>query len=349
MLGLFASSLCLCLCVCRPHCSLCARSISPWLLSLGVCSCRVHPCAPRAHLAVMVTPRTHCHFTMQARAPRVPELCDDHIPPSRLVTNSLAEPRYRSVNTLVLPDPLLTQGGPVTFLPCALHLLYVRSCDLAHRGLYCSHVCARKHHSSWNHSYYMGNSLSALHSLQQLHAGTSSLSFVQMSVSTRESHDAAPSSSVSYPQVTLSATHPQVQMDPTRTITNGLLSAALAEATTQLSFAAFLERCISVSASPPPPLPISTPPLNAATQTIPHIAASRDVSTQHSFREFLAPPSTLHLLLLTFAALRVLDQSPRYFLMRLCRRLYTASQLTMPPHNYRSRSSSSGVSSPTTL
>ena len=78
--------------VCFPHRSLCARSISPWLLSLGVCSCRVHPCAPRAHLAVMVTPRTHCHFMMQARALRVPELCDDHTPPSCLVTNSLAKP-----------------------------------------------------------------------------------------------------------------------------------------------------------------------------------------------------------------------------------------------------------------
>ena len=107
--------------VCFPHRSLCARSISPWLLSLGVCPRRVDPCAPRAHLAVMVTPRTHCHFTMQARALRVPELCEDHTPPSCLVTNSLAEPRYRSVDTLVLPDPSLTQGGPVTFPACALH------------------------------------------------------------------------------------------------------------------------------------------------------------------------------------------------------------------------------------
>ena len=59
--------------------------------------------------------------------------------------------------------------------------------------------------------------------------------------------------------------------------------------------------------------------------------------------------SWLHLLLLTFAALRVLDQSPRYFLMRLCRRLYTASRLMMPSHNYRSKSSSSGASSPMML
>ena len=140
-------------------------------------------------------------------------------------------------------------------------------------------------------SYYTGIPLPALHSLQQLQAGTSSPFPVQMSASTRESHNAAPSSSVSCPQVTLSATHPQGQMD-TRTITNDLLSATLAEAATQLSFAAYLERCIFVSASPPPQLPVPTPPLDAATQTLPHTTASRDVSTQFSFSEFLASPST---------------------------------------------------------
>ena len=59
--------------------------------------------------------------------------------------------------------------------------------------------------------------------------------------------------------------------------------------------------------------------------------------------------SWLHLLRLMFSALRVIDQSPRYFLMRLCRRLYTASLLMMPQHNYRSRSSSLGAPSPMTL
>ena len=128
--------------------------------------------------------------------------------------------------------------------------------------------------TEWNHSYYTGSSLSALHSLQQLQGG------------------AAPSSSVSCPQVTLRAAHPQVQTGPTRTITSDLLSAALAEAATQLYFAALLERCISVNASPPLPLPVPTRPLDAATQTFPRIALSRDVSAQLSFKEFLAPPST---------------------------------------------------------
>ena len=159
--------------------------------------------------------------------------------------------------------------------------------------------------TEWNHSYFTGNPLSALHSLQQLQAGASSPSSVQIVASTRVSHGAATSSSVCCPQVTLSAAHPQVQTGPTRTVTSDLLSATLAEAATQLFFAAFLERCISVSASPPPPLPIPTPLLDAATQTIPHIAVSLDVSTQLSLEEFslrcahphnpseaLAPPPT---------------------------------------------------------
>ena len=77
------------------------------------------------------------------------------------------------------------------------------------------------------------------------------------------------------------------------TTPNYLLSATLAEAATQLSSVSFLERCIFVNASPPPQLPVPTPSLDAATQTFAHIAAFRDASTQLSFREFLAPPSTL--------------------------------------------------------
>ena len=95
------------------------------------------------------------------------------------------------------------------------------------------------------------------------------------------------------PQVTLSAAHPQVQLDTTRTITSDLLSGTRAEAATQLSFAAFLKRCIFVHASPPPQLPVPTPSLDAATQTFSRTAASRDVSTQLSFMESLASPSTL--------------------------------------------------------
>ena len=216
------------------------------------------------------------------------------------------------------PDPLLTQGGPVTFLACALHQLFITLCGLAHHGPYCSHVHVCTHHSSpqhlpvrclpslsfcahmdelqgmrlplgttgWNHSYNTSNSLSAVHSLQQLQAGATSPSPVQMSASTRESHGAALSSSVSCPQVTLSATHPQVQMGPTRTLTSDLLSATLAEAATQLSFVEFLERCNLLIAPPPRPQPSPLRLQDAATQTFPHSAASADATTQLPLTEF---------------------------------------------------------------
>ena len=70
---------------------------------------------------------------------------DDHTFPSCLVAYPLAKMVYRSVNMLVLPDPWVTQESLVTFPACALYQLFVRSCVLAHTGLYCSHVCAHTH------------------------------------------------------------------------------------------------------------------------------------------------------------------------------------------------------------
>ena len=53
----------------------------------------LHP--QRAHLAVMVTPRTHYHFVMQARALRVPEACVNHFPPSCLFAYPFTKMEYR--------------------------------------------------------------------------------------------------------------------------------------------------------------------------------------------------------------------------------------------------------------
>ena len=166
---------------------------------------------------------------------RVPELCDDHIPPSCLVAYHFTKMEYRFVNTLVLPDPWLTQGGPVTFPACALHqafrqvvrlsaswpVLFTCLCLytpqlLAASALLCpfslslralldelQHMRLPLGTTGWNHSYYTDIPLSALYSLQQLQAGASSPSPVQILASTRESHGAASSSSVSCPQVPL--------------------------------------------------------------------------------------------------------------------------------------------------
>ena len=105
--------------------------------------------------------------------------------------------------------------------------------------------------TGWNHPYYTGIPHSAPHSLQQRQCGATSPHPVQILASTREPHGAAPSTSVSCPQFTHSANSPQVQTGPTRTATSDLMSATLAEAATQLSFAVFLERCILFRASPP--------------------------------------------------------------------------------------------------
>ena len=283
----------------------------------------VDPCAPRAHLAVMVTPRTHCHSTMHARALRVPELCDDHTPPSCLVTNSLAEPRYRSVNTLVLPDPLLTQGGPVTFLARALHQLFVRLCDLAHRGLCCSRVCVCTHRSSlqlllfcvrfrcfsvsiWTNFRTCGCFLAPQGGITlttrvfRPQHYTLSNSCVLVRAPRPLCRNRPPHRSPMAQRLQALCLAHRLHTVPSvhrfRRAPPGCHAALLC----CIPGALHLCKC-----SPPHPLPIPTPPLDAATQTIPHIAVSQDVSTQLSLEEFslrcvhphnssgaLAPPST---------------------------------------------------------
>ena len=194
----------------------------------------------------------------------------------------------------------------------------------------------------WNHSYYTGNPLSALHSLQQLQAGASSSSLCRY----RLPHG---SHMVQYFELCVLPTgytqcHQSTgQTGPTRTVTRDLMSATLAEAATQLSFCCILgalHLCVCFAAAP-------------ATHPHPIPGCRHAFDTSLSLRTFLrnsrSRSSWLHLLCTMFSAPRVPDPSLRYFLKRLCRRLCTASHLTMPPHNYRSRSSSPGVSSPMTL
>ena len=94
---------------------------------------------------------THCHFVMQARALRVPEVCVNHTSPPCLVAYPFTKMEYWVLNTLVLPDPYLTQECPVTFPACAFYQLFVRSCNLAHDGQHCSHFCANTHRSLFLH------------------------------------------------------------------------------------------------------------------------------------------------------------------------------------------------------
>ena len=106
--------------------------------------------------------------------------------------------------------------------------------------------------TEWNHSYYTGNSLSALHSLQQLHEDTVSTS-VQPLASTQETNGTASSGSVSSPQLPHSLIGSPVLAGPTRNITGEAMPSSLADAVTQLSYIEFLQRCNLLIAPPQPP------------------------------------------------------------------------------------------------
>ena len=261
--------------------------------------------------------------------------------------------------------------------------LFVRSCDSTHHGLFRSlslpaHITARCSISlfgvclrylsvlRWKNSRMCG-SLTAPHggitlstrvfgpkhyTLQQLQAGVSSSSPVQTLAATQESSGTASSSFVSSTQFTHSAISSHIQASPTRIVTGDVMSATLAEAATQLSFAEFLERCNLMRASPP-----HTLLLDAATQTFPHSAASADASTQLPRAEFFL--SWMHLLGRPFRSLGpttgTWQNLPDVFPSLLCswtqlrRLLHTVSLLPMPPPSYRPRSSSSGASTPMIL
>ena len=152
----------------------------------------------------------------------------------------------------------------MTVPACALHQLFVWLRDLVHDGQHCSHFCAYTQRSlllhlslvfvfvylcsqleehqnvrpstvttEWNHSYYTGNSLSALHSSQQFHDETVSTS-VQPLAFTQESNGTAPSGPVSGPQSPHGLTSSQVPAGPTRNVTGEAMPTLLAEAVTQL-------------------------------------------------------------------------------------------------------------------
>ena len=214
---------------------------------------------------------------------------------------------------MVLPDPWLTQEGLLTVSACALHQLFVSLCDMVHGGQHCSQFCAYTQRSllqplsfvpvfvslcsqmaepqnvrsatattEWNHSYYTGNSLSALHSLQQLHVDAVSTP-VHPLVSTQAINDTTSSGSVSGPQPPHGPTSSQVPAGPTRNVTGEAMPTSLAEAVTQLSFLEFLQRYNLLIAPPQPPqLPVPISLLDAAVQTTPPSYASQDVFTQTS-------------------------------------------------------------------
>ena len=93
-----------------------------------------------------------------------------------------------------------------------------------------------------NHSYFAGNSLSALHSVQQLQDCMSSTS-VQPLAFAQETNGTVSSGPVSCQQLPHSAISPQVPAGPARIVTGEVIPTLLDEAVTQLSFLQFLQHC----------------------------------------------------------------------------------------------------------
>ena len=145
--------------------------------------------------------------------------------------------------------------------------------------------------SELNCSYYTGNSLSALHSFQQVHDGTVSAS-VHPRASTQRINDTTPSCSAIGSQLLHGHTGSPVLAGPTRNVTGDAMPTSFVEALTQLSFLEFVQRCnLLIAPSQPTQLPAPVSFLDVAVQTAAPCEISQDASIQTSVQ----PVSSLSL------------------------------------------------------
>ena len=133
-----------------------------------------------------------------------------------------------------------------------------------------------------NHSNYAGNSLSALHSSQQVHDGTVFTS-VHPRSTTQRLIDTTPSCSALGSQLLHGHTGSPVLAGPTRNVTGEAMPTSFDEALTQLSFLEFVQRCNVLTApSQSTQLPASVSLVDVAVQTAAPCEVSLDSSTQTS-------------------------------------------------------------------
>ena len=136
--------------------------------------------------------------------------------------------------------------------------------------------------SKLNRSYYTGNSLSALHSSQQVHDGAVFTS-VHPRASTQRLNDTTPSCSALGSQLLHGHIGSPVFASPTRNVKGEAMPTSLAEALTQLSFLEFVQRCnLSIAPSQPTQLPVTISLMDVAVQTASPCEVSQDSSTQTS-------------------------------------------------------------------
>ena len=131
-------------------------------------------------------------------------------------------------------------------------------------------------------SYYTGNSLSALHSSQQVHDGTVFTS-VHPRASTQRLIDTTPSCSALGSQLLHGHTGSPVLAGPPRNVTGEAMPTSFVEALTHLSFLEFVQRCnLLIAPSQPTQLPASVSLMDVAVQTASPCEVSQDSSTQTS-------------------------------------------------------------------
>ena len=97
-------------------------------------------------------------------------------------------------------------------------------------------------HSEMNRSYYTGNSLSVLHSSQQVHEDSVPTS-VQSRPTTQQLIDNMPSCAAIGPQLLHRNTGSPALAGPTRYVTGETMPTSFDVALTQLSFLEFVQRC----------------------------------------------------------------------------------------------------------
>ena len=136
--------------------------------------------------------------------------------------------------------------------------------------------------SELNRSYYTGNSLSALHSSQQVHDGAVFTS-VHPRASTQRLNDTTPSCSALGPQLLHGHIGSPVLAGHTRNVTGEAMPTSLVEALTQLSFLEFVQRCnLLIAPSQPTQLPVPISLMDVAVQTASPCEVSQDSATQTS-------------------------------------------------------------------
>ena len=136
--------------------------------------------------------------------------------------------------------------------------------------------------SELNRSYYTGNSLSVLHSSQQVHEDSVPTS-VNSRPTTQQLIDNMPSCAAIGPQLLHHNTGSPALAGPTRYVTGETMPTSFDVALTQLSFLEFVQRCNVLTApSQSTQLPASVSLVDVAVQTAAPCEVSLDSSTQTS-------------------------------------------------------------------